>query len=67
MKLLHQNYTKGEEGTMKLVPEECEFRTDHEASCESLRNPLVLNEAEDMWHAFNLIREGDRVSISHRA
>lgn len=42
MKLLHRNYTKGEEGTMQLL----------------------LEEPEDVWHAFNLIREGDNVTAT---
>lgn len=42
MKLLGKRARKGEEGSIKLVPEE----------------------GEDMWHAYNLIREGDAVTAT---
>lgn len=42
MKLLHRNFSNGNEGSVKVVPEE----------------------PEDMWHAYNLIREGDHVTAT---
>lgn len=42
MKLLHRNFEKNGEGSVKLLPEE----------------------GEDMWHAYNLIREGDIVTAT---
>ena len=69
MRLLGKRARKGDEGEIRLVPEDGrQLLTLHLVStahaCSDLLNPCIDCSGEDMWHAYNLIREGDAVTAT---
>ncbi len=92
MKLLSRNFSKGGEGSVKMVPEEGNLqprtprpphpaphpcsagstclaclpacRTRPHQRTRATPHTCVPYTGEDLWHAYNLIREGDHVTAN---
>lgn len=80
MKLLAKQFTKEGPGWAKMVPEEGErMRAGARAQCtrqgsppppprpaalDAPSSPSGPPPGEDLWHAYNLVREGDRVEAT---
>jgi protein pelota len=70
MRLVSRSYTKGGEGYVKLIPEEGEGKifvwTQPVIMKILVQTLLFCSEdscaGEDMWHVYNLVRAGDRVT-----